>query len=227
MGTAMKHFPFRVSGCVVLLFSCALAAPPVPQIISPAEWGSKPLPLPEDARHTPRVLTIHHAGVLWKPTDEPFARTRNLQAWGQKEKNWPDLPYHYLISPDGRIFAGRDVNYRPESNTQYDLTGVVNIHLWGNFEEQRVSPEQLASLVALCAHLCETLKLNPAEIRGHADAAPGQTSCPGKDLQRYISQGLLQKWTAESMAGKSPDVASLPPLEGGPTTQIATTRPAN
>lgn len=203
------------------------ASPAAPKIITRAEWGSKPLPLPDAAKHTPKILTIHHAGVLWRPADEPYAKTRNLQSWGQKEKNWPDLPYHYLIAPDGRIFEGRDVNYRPESNTQYDLTGVINIHLWGNFEEQRVSPEQLRSLVELSAYLCQTLSLDPGQIRGHADAAPGQTSCPGKDVQRYIAGGLLQKWSKERMEGGTPKVEPLPQLAGGPTTQIATTRPAN
>lgn len=204
----------------------ATTPPQPPDIITRDQWGSKPQPLPQDARHTPRVLTVHHAGVLWRPTDEPYARIRNLQSWGQRDKNWPDLPYHYLISPDGRIFEGRDVNYRPESNTNYELSGTLNVHLWGNFDEQRVSVEQLRALVALSAHLCHTLGLNPAEIRGHADAAPGQTSCPGKDLQRYITQGLLQRWTADLLAGRSPDITPLPPLDDGPTAPIPTTRPA-
>jgi len=215
-----------------VIFSLCLSVtapppPPVPPIISADQWGSKPLPLPDSAKHTPKILTIHHAGVLWRPTDEPYAKIRNLQSWGRKEMNWPDLPYHFLISPDGKIFTGRDIQYRPESNTQYDLTGVVNIHLWGNFEKQRVSPEQLASLVALTAHLCHTHGLDPAQIRGHSDAAPGQTTCPGRDLQRYIAQGLIQKWTTQTLAGEMPTIKTLAALENGPTTQITTTPPAS
>lgn len=201
-------------------------AAPAPEVITREQWGSRPQTMPATMRHVPKVLTLHHAGTLWKDGDEPYRRLRNLQSWGQRDKGWPDVPYHYLISPDGRIFEGRDVNYRPESNTKYDLMGVVNVQLWGNFDEQRVSLEALKATVAICAELCRTFGLSPADIRGHTDAAPGQTSCPGKDFQRYIAQGLIRKWVEETLAGTPPAVALLPPLEAGPTTMITTTAPA-
>ncbi len=221
-----------IATCVMVCIAIASArepAPPgtspldAPPIVSRADWGSKPLPLDESRRQVPRLITLHHAGVIWKDSDEPLAKARALQTWGQKEKNWPDVPYHYLIAPDGRILEGRDWHYQPESNTKYDLDGVLNIQLWGDFESQRVSVDQLRATVKLVAWFCETQKLDPATIRGHQDAAAGQTTCPGRDFYRYIQNGSIRKWVEQSLAGQDPQITPLAALPDGPTTQISTT----
>lgn len=195
------------------------------KIVKREEWGSKPQPIDASKRQTPTFFTIHHEGVLWKVGTDAAKKLRNVQSWGQREKNWPDLPYHYIIAPDGTVYEGRDWNFQPESNTSYDLNGVLNIELLGNFEEQRVSLEQLHATVALLAKLSIDLKVDPATIRGHMDAAPDQTVCPGKDLQRYIEKGLLRGWVEQTIRGESPKIAELEPLAGGPTTKITDAAP--
>src|SRR5687768_15924728 len=102
---------------LALLALAATAAdkPKPPPVIPASEWGSKPHPIPAERKHTPTFITVHHAGVVWKAGDDPVKKLQALQAYGQREKNWPDLPYHYLIAPDGRIFAGRPVVYEPET----------------------------------------------------------------------------------------------------------------
>lgn len=193
---------------------------PRPAIVSAAEWGSDPLPLAEEKRHTPNRLTIHHAGVLWPEGADVAQRTRNLQNFSKTERPWGELPYHFLIAPDGRIFEGRSLDYAPETNTGYDTHGHVGIQVWGNFEEQRVSPQQLEAIVRLSAWLCQNLQIAPGTIAGHCDVSPGRTVCPGKDLYRYISSGLIQSWVEETLAGNAPDVAPLEPLPDGPTAWI-------
>src|SRR5438876_3364600 len=74
-----------------------------PPIVTREEWGSQPQPIPDSRRHTPKFITIHHAGVDWKAGRDPVAFVRTMQQWGQREKGWPDLAYHFLIAPDGRI----------------------------------------------------------------------------------------------------------------------------
>jgi hypothetical protein len=191
---------------VVLLLLCALSPGAQPVSAQPwvrrAEWGSAPQPIPDSARHTPRRIVLHHAGVVWKSGDDPLKKIKGLQSWGQREKNWPDVPYHFLIAPDGRIFEGREMHYRPESNTNYDLTGVLNVHLWGNFDEQRVNETQLRATRHLLLWLETEHGLR--ELRTHQEEAAGQTSCPGSDLQRYVP--LLRQHQAEL----------LPPLPSGP-----------
>jgi len=191
-----------------------------PAIISAEEWGSKRLPIPEEKRQVPARITVHHAGSLWKPADDPDTRIRNLQSWGQREKKWEDLPYHFLIAPDGRIYEGRDINFAPETNTNYVTSGHIGIQLWGNFEEQRVSLAQLQSTVNLIAWLGIEYGISAETISGHKDVAEG-TVCPGKDFHRYIASGLLKRWVLEAQDGLIPGIHPLPALEDGPTEVIA------
>jgi hypothetical protein len=192
-----------------------------PAFVTRQQWRSRPLPIPDSRRHTPRYITIHHAGVLWKAGRDPAEFVRNMQKWGQREKHWPDLPYHFMIAPDGRIFEARPIEYEPESNTRYDLQGHIGIELMGSFESQRVSRAQLESLVRLTAWLCRRLKIDPSQVAGHKDRAKGQTSCPGRDLYRYIADGQIRKWVEATLRGERIEIVLKPPLPAGPTTMIA------
>jgi hypothetical protein len=196
-----------------------------PAMVSAGEWGSKPQPLPEDQKQTPQWITLHHAGELWTGKRSPDEYVRAMQAWGQKEKNWPDLPYHFLIAPDGRIFEGRPIEYAPASNTRYGLMGNIGVEMMGNFEVQRPSAQQLQSTVNLVAWLAQEYKIDLDHIRGHKDAAPGQTDCPGKDFYRYLEDGTFRKWVEATMRGESPQVQPAQALQGGPTETIPTTAP--
>jgi hypothetical protein len=194
--------------------------PEISGLVTREEWGSNPKPIPEDRRHVPAVITLHHAGVLWKVEDDPMKKIVALQSWGQRDKNWPDVPYHFLIAPDGRVFEGRDWNFQPESNTQYELKGVLNIQLWGDLDKQRVSPEQLRAVVDLCAWASRRFGIDPGTIRGHNDAAPGQTTCPGLDFHRYVAQGLIAQWTTDRLEGRELAVTELDALPDGPTKHV-------
>jgi hypothetical protein len=193
-----------------------------PETVTREQWGSEPQPLPDSRKHTPRFITIHHAGVNWKPGRDPKDFVKTMQKWGQREKSWPDLAYHFMIAPDGRIFECRPIDYEPESNTKYDLQGHIGVELMGNFEEQRPSEAQLKSCVALAAWLCQDLKIDPADIAGHRDRAKKQTACPGKDFNRYLEDGTFVGWVKDTLAGKNPDVKPGEPLKGGPTVVVDT-----
>jgi hypothetical protein len=202
---------------------------PKPAIVSAKEWGSTPQPIPDARKHTPKYITIHHAGVLWEAKTTPDKFVKNMQSWGQKEKNWPDLPYHFLIAPDGRIFEGRPLEYEPDTNTKYELAGNIGVEMMGNFNAQRPSEAQLQSCVKLVAWLAQELNIAAENIRGHNDAAPGQTDCPGKDFYRYLKDGQFRNWVTQTMQGQTPDVKHGPPLPDGPTksiTEFTTTRPS-
>jgi len=201
---------------------------PMPPIVTREQWGSEPQPIDDSHKQTPKYITIHHGGVLWKTATDPAKFVRSVQIWGQKEKHWPDLPYHYMIAPDGRIFEARPIEYEPQSNTNYSLQGHIGIELMGNFEEERPSEAQLKSTVALVAWLCQQQHIDPSQIAGHRDRAEGQTVCPGKDFYRYLKDGEFATWVKETLAGKQPDVKPGPPLPGGPTVVIntSTTQPA-
>ena len=171
-----------------------------PHIISATDWGSKPGPIPDERKHEPVRITVHHAGVEWNSDDDPFKKIAALQSWGRRDKGWPDVPYHFLIAPDGRIFEGRDLRYQGETNTEYDTRGHALIQLWGNFETQSVTLAQLRAAVKLAAWLCGTRGIEPATIATHRDWSE-QTACPGKNLYRYFQDGRFRGWVEDELGG--------------------------
>lgn len=210
-------------------------APKPKNIVSREEWGSQADTIPDSRRHTPKWITFHHAGVLWTNTVEPAQFIRNMQAWGKRRPEiekpprntyWPDLAYHFMIAPDGKIYEARPVEYEPESNTKYDLAGNLGIELMGNFEEQRPSREQLRSAVRLTAWLMSEHGIDIDHVRTHRDAAPNQTTCPGRDFYRYFDNGQFKKWVTAVLRGRNPKITPGPPLKDGPTELITDTRAA-
>nr|MBA3274144.1 N-acetylmuramoyl-L-alanine amidase [Chthoniobacterales bacterium] len=169
-------------------------------------------------------ITIHHAGVLWTNKKTPPVMIKNMQSWGKKEKKWPDVPYHFLIGPDGTIYEGRSLLYEPDTNTKYEVSGHIGVELMGNFEEQRMSESQLKSLVDITAWLAQEFEINPDHIGGHKDVAPDQTTCPGKDLHRYIEDGAIATWTTAMRAGEKPEIVYREALPGGPA-EVITLKP--
>jgi hypothetical protein len=207
----------------------AFSAPAKPALVTRAQWGSKPKPIPDSRRQVPVWITIHHAGEIWKAGQDPADFVRRMQIYGQNRPQteppprntyWPDLPYHYLIAPDGRIFEGRPVEYEPESNTAYPLNGNIGVEMMGDFNAQRPSLAQLRSVVKLTAWLAGVHRIGLDHIRTHMDAAPAQTDCPGKDFYRYIADGSFKKWVRQAMENGKPAIEPGPPLPDGPTAPI-------
>jgi hypothetical protein len=223
---------FLLFSCVVSWASDANASAhevAKPPTVSRETWGSKAQPIPDSRKQIPVWITIHHAGEFWKAGTDPAEFVRHMQVWGQnrptlekppRDTYWPDLPYHFLIAPDGRIFEGRPVIYEPETNTKYSVNGNVGIEMMGDFEKQRPSLEQLRSCVALTAWLADKYHIDLEHVRTHMDAAPDQTDCPGRDFYRYIKDGQFKKWVAETLAGKKVEVKASAPLPDGPLESV-------
>ena len=195
---------------------------PKPPIVTREEWGSKPKPIGDDRKQVPVWITVHHAGEVWKASDDPIKFVRHMQEWGQNRPKlekpprntyWPDLPYHFLIAPDGRIFEGRPVEYEPESNTKYPLNGNIGVEMMGDFNVQRPTLAQIQSCVKLTAWLSQNYKIELDHVRTHRDAAPGQTDCPGKDFYRYILDGQFKSWLQQALYGTTLKIDPGPPLE--------------
>ncbi|CAN5440618.1 hypothetical protein BH09SUM1_BH09SUM1_24650 [soil metagenome] len=174
----------------------------MPPYVTAAAWGSKPDDMSKLAHNDVKFLTIHHEGEIWYPGMDPMKKLPNLQAWGKTEKHWPDVPYHWLIGPDGKIYEGRSMEYPPDTNTTYKVDGHIGVMLYGNFMEQRVNVAMLQSAVELSAFICQKYRINPDEIAGHKDRAP--TDCPGLDFYRYrVFLTDDERWSA--VLTKKPD----------------------
>lgn len=184
MFTLKKLPPLIVLLFILIFHSCQSSM----RVIPAREWGATApsFTLPE---HKIERITIHHSGVIFKNDQDPIAYLKHLQEWSRKEKGWMDIPYHYLIAPDGRIFEGRDNKYPGDTNTTYNPRGHALICVLGNFEEQQPTSKQLEALAWLSAKLSRQYHVPLEKIKGHKDYA--ETLCPGKNLYQYLQNGEL------------------------------------
>lgn len=203
---AAFHVVMRLSAivlmCAVMLIvsGCASVAPPL-QIVSVAEWGGTPLTSEQRAKarpHVPTLITLHHGGVAFLRDKDPAQYLRNLQTWSRNTRGWADIPYHYLIDLDGRVYEGRDVMLAGDTNTEYNPAGHALIVVLGNFEEVEPNAAQLEAIVATMVMLSKRFNIAPDKIAGHKDFS-SQTACPGKSLYPYLQSGYFQRQVAKRL----------------------------
>jgi len=190
----LRRFPaFAVT---MLLAACAGharvaapdgALPPVP-MLTRAQWGAKP-PTGPMRPHTPTRITIHNTGERSRPDLPLDQKLRALQTFSQREERmsdggmhhaWPDVPYHYYIDIKGRLAEARDWHFAGDTNTTYDPAGHLLIVLEGNFNQERPTPEQLATLRTMVSWASNRWRIPADSLAGHRDFA--RTDCPGKNL---------------------------------------------
>jgi N-acetylmuramoyl-L-alanine amidase len=188
-----------VAGCAVIeKKSAAIEWPP---IVDVASWGGTAMDAAQSQRaklHRITRITLHHGGVAFLRNSDPREYLRNLQTWSRNTRMWTDIPYHYLIDLDGSIYAGRDIRYAGDTNTQYDPTGHALIVVLGNFEEVAPNAAQLKAVSAMMAALAATYQVPLANIAGHKDYSP-ETACPGKSLYPYLASGYFRRQVEEQL----------------------------
>jgi len=180
----------------------AAACAPKIEIVPRAEWGWEPAErsLPE---HTISKITIHHGGSKYDDDRDTTEYLRALQKWSRSDKEWIDVPYHYVIDLEGRMFEGRPVRYPGDTNTSYDPRGHALIVVVGNYDNREFGEAQFESLARLTAHLALEYSIGPGDIKGHRDYAPGETSCPGTNVYSHLEDGSLLRRVGE-LTGKRP-----------------------
>ena len=169
------------------------------EIIPVATWGGTPAEASRAHRHTITHITLHHQGEPYKPGTDPQQYLRNLQNWSRGTKHWLDIPYHYIIDLDGKIFEGRKIEYAGDTNTEYDPTGHALIEVVGNFEEVEPNQQQLDAVVKLMAMLAHKYDVPLDHIASHRDFSK-QTVCPGANLYRYVQDGYFRHKVALRLA---------------------------
>lgn len=158
-------------------------------VIKRQQWGW--LPITESiTNHQISRITIHHGGEDFADDKDPVKYLRALQSWGRSDKGWVDIPYHFMIDRQGRIYETRPINIPGDTNTSYDPAGHALISVMGNYENQQLSAAQLEALIGITAFLAAEFDVALNNIRGHKDYA--DTACPGADLYRYLQDGTIQ-----------------------------------
>lgn len=164
---------------------------PKPEIITKTEWGGAPSSGTMRS-HFPISLTIHHEGSPrpLTPDVDPKKKLQGLQNYGFREKNWPDLPYHYLIDLEGNIYEGRDPMKVGDTNTAYNPAGKLLITMMGNTDIQAPTTAQVDAMTNMLAWAADHYNIDPATIKGHMDYTT--TACPGKYLYPYVVSGYFE-----------------------------------
>lgn len=180
------------AGLVALEVATIVSLPPHVAASTVAGGADLRLRIPHRITH----VTLHHTGDAQplRPEDDPAAKLRALQAWGARDRNWWDVPYHYLMDLQGRIYEGRDWRYMGETNTAYDPGGHFLISIIGNYERQEPTPAQLDAIAGMMAWAVREFDLPLERIGGHYNYAT--TGCPGRYLRRYLEDGSLKRMVA-------------------------------
>jgi len=191
----MKRLAILLAATIALatLLGCAthIASATDPAVIAVETWGGTRVNVGPTRKHDIKHITLHHGGVdFLRGADAPHY-LRNLQMWSRNTRGWPDIPYHYLIDPDGKIYEGRDITLAGDTNTEYDPVGHALVVVLGDFDKIEPNAAQLDATVNVMAMLAKRFNLPPAAIQSHRDYA--KTSCPGKYLYPYIESGELAR----------------------------------
>ncbi|WP_073059109.1 family 10 glycosylhydrolase [Fodinibius roseus] len=142
--------------------------------------------------HEIQKITLHHSGSSepFTADEDPVDRLQGLYNWGKEERNWWDVPYHYLIGLDGTIFEGRDSRYAGDTNTPYHTRGNLLISVMGNYNIQEPTQAQIEAITDLMAWSAKKYDLPVDHIYGHYNWA--DTSCPGSNLRSYLENGFFR-----------------------------------
>jgi N-acetyl-anhydromuramyl-L-alanine amidase AmpD len=127
-----------------------------------------------------QIVVHHDAGRA--PTD-PAKVVPRLDAYDRQHDNVGGMPYHYVIDPWGKAYKCREigeVTAHARGGNSHGLAIMLMgyFHRDSNFNGQKPTPEQLATLRALVAELraaMPSIKL----VLPHRDVPGSSTACPG------------------------------------------------
>lgn len=183
-----------------------------------AEWGAAKPAYPFKPQRPSRI-TLHHEGVYFDASMSAPEYLRHVQDWSIRHRRWPDIPYHFLIDLEGRIYEGRPLDARGDTNTSYDLQDHALVALLGKYDagEQRPNRAQIDAVIALMAWIADIYQIPPDRIHGHRDFIPvndkgehidpqthEKITCPGDNLYHYLQDRTLQSGVARLLARSVP-----------------------
>lgn len=200
---------------VAMLTWTALVPPPALPLIEPSRDGVSVAPLRSDlaamgvrdrsswgaraTRCTDRDpakyrIAIHH--TVTPSGGDIGARLRGIQAYHMDTQGWCDIGYHFLVSLDGTLWEGRDLDLLG-THVGSNNTGNVGICFIGCFHSSGCSdwtpftpPDGMVEaggrLAGAIADIYD-IDVN-AQLRGHRDHSGATTSCPGDHLHARLSR---------------------------------------
>ncbi|MFN9973694.1 MAG: peptidoglycan recognition family protein, partial [Phycisphaerae bacterium] len=130
-------------------------------------------------------ITIHHDALpsqSLRTQSDAIARLNSVRQSHLRE-GWADIGYHYVIDPQGRVWEGRPLSFQGahvKDNNEHN----IGVMCMGNFDQQRPSSNQIASLDGFVSVLMRRHRIPPNRVYTHQEIMP--TRCPGRNLQNYM-----------------------------------------
>ena len=130
-----------------------------------------------------KFLVIHHT-----VSSRDKTTVEDVNSW--HKARWPNfrsslgfwVGYHFLVLGDGRIIQTRKDNEMGAHCITND--GKVGICLTGNFEIEKPSEQQIASLKGILERLKKDYNITDSNIKGHCELS--RTLCPGRHLMDWL-----------------------------------------
>jgi hypothetical protein len=145
-------------------------------IIEREQWGARSIPGGYSNLSINTIIVHNTAGST---SSYHGAQTiRNIQNYHMDDKHWKDIAYHFLIGPEGAVYRGRPENAL--GSHCIPNSGKIGVSVIGNYDNEQISPQAKASLIAVINYLRQKYGVSGANVRGHRDFA--STSCPGNNL---------------------------------------------
>jgi hypothetical protein len=143
-------------------------------------------------------IVIHHSAT-------PSGSERDFDR-EHKEKGWDECGYHFVIgngtnSGNGQIEVGPrwpKQKYGAHAKTpdnRFNEHG-IGICLVGNFDVDRPTAAQMASLTKLVKYLMVTYNIPATRVLGHRDTKP--TDCPGRNFNVAVVRRNVQQQIADA-----------------------------
>lgn len=138
-----------------------------------------------------KTIHIHHTAEPNKGNYKGLKTIESIHRYHTETRGWSDIGYHWIISPEGTIWVGRNPNRDPASITNYNL-GALAIALIGNFETEILEEPQKTTAIELTRFLLDTFQLSAqSSVVFHKEKSA--TACPGKNIKKEEFLSWLEK----------------------------------
>jgi len=147
-------------------------------VVRRADWTSRPA----DGFNR---ITVHHAGnaPCYVRSRGEVARDLEGVLTAHRERHYGDIGYHFVVDYVGCVWEGRSLAYEG-AHVLAENEHNIGIMALGNFEKQRPSAEQIASVITLVDLLRHRFRVRHHRLYGHCDL--GQSVCPGRNLYPHV-----------------------------------------
>jgi N-acetyl-anhydromuramyl-L-alanine amidase AmpD len=136
-----------------------------------------------------RKITVHHEGSRVNTSMSRWnvaADLKDIRRVHLRVMHAGDIGYHYIIDRAGRIWEGRPRCYQGAHCGGSANIENLGIMLLGNFDLQRPSAQQIATLDRFLRHEMNRYSVPMKRVFTHRELKP--TRCPGRHLQFHMNR---------------------------------------